>query len=1144
MLATLALLLTIPAVAFDDPPRFFEGEARFGGSDRPAAWVTLRFFDLDGPAYMAVVDDRGRFRSTAAPSWSVPQPDGINTPCWAMAEPPGRWSIGPIDSPPSSLSADKLQESINLGLGQFVKATWRGGLLRVDCPEPGEVEVLVRGFDGLPLADRVIEVVPVSVNYNTQGPAVARFTGRTDAAGRFKMRWFDGPRHLHVRVPGEGYGSTGPIEVVPGKTTTGPTLALVRFGSISGRIAPKLAGPGVVVVFDPAIAKPTPCDEAGRFEAREVLPGRYLMRLTKGNQGIRASQVTVWVAPGRKVEGIFIDEIPPPTPEEAEQSRKFLEQMNGRRGPDVKDELWVEGTIRDLSGQSLAGVDVFVRTAFHGGLRMYEDVRQTTTDARGHYAISGPLHGHIEAPVVVAKAKGRPPAVANAEARSTWNDRPSRCDLTLADAGGSASVTVLKDRKPLPGENVWLEAEGGANILSGFGWARGAGSPERAALMALVNPSATTDGNGVAHFADLLPGLYAVHAAGGEAQGLAVSQGREAKVSLATADARHIAQFEVVRADGRPVAGQDVSIQFGRGGQTNSSSNLKLDDKGVGEHSFFDSAGLWSVVVRFRDAPVNSFPIQELPYDEATAQVPVSPALGAVGPIRLVGVRREREVGPLLVCLLDADGRPSRGSVSFDGSIASTDVRGEARFEGLTPNPNKQFVRGDLDGPPPPPWSQSGPVPADDALRGRFALVPGAEVTAVLGRETTVELRARPLGYVRGTLKPTEGRRAADYAVSPWYDGRDHQPGWRYDPATGDFLGGPFFAGPVTFQLVTKGPDGNYQKCGRQVVEVVAGEVAHVEFQPGEPEPANRQAAGGITMLGMGGISVNPGAPEAAPMTVLLPDGTTPAYGAQANLYEPGQVQPTARGISDASGRLTWRGMWRAGNATDQAGAGLVDKPTLAVSLPGRHGAAIVPLEEGQARRVILPPAIEAEGTVTIAGRALPVDGSNVRVVAAYQGRGVLDAALGLATTAGPDGRFRLSGLTPGRYLVQAARDNIWASKPVEFRVEPDKPPAALFLNIPAPGESVVLEIVDRVGRPLADESFALARPEGPFATIWPATLRADPAGRLTLRGLEAGPHSLSIVGTTESAAFRVGEAPGRPASPTVRRVILQRPGP
>jgi protocatechuate 3,4-dioxygenase beta subunit len=1143
MLATIALLLMGPVYVAQDPPRMIDGVAKFAG-DRPAAGLTLQVIEAGDAKYAVVVDAQGRFRSPSPPGWSAPQPDGVTTACAAVAEPEGRWRIEPIDSSPPNLSREQLRQSFAKGLSRYARATWRNGVLLVECPEPGEVDVLVRGSDGKPLADRQVRVVPDPGAFGSFDHVDACFVGRTDAAGRFRMRWFEGARQLKVSVPGEGSCSTPTFEVAAGKTTTVETLPMARLGSIAGRLAPKLVEPGVHVAFDSYGRQSAPCDADGRFEIRDLSPGRYVLRLAKANASVRSGQVTAWLAPGGKVEGLVIDEIPPPTPEEAEQQKRVLEQLNGRRAEGDKDELWVEGTVRDASGRALAGVDVFVRTAFHGGIRMYEDVRQAVTDAQGRYAISGPVHGFVEGLVVIAKAEGRPPAVANTEARSTQRDRPSKLDLTLADSGGSASIAVIQDGRPLAGVNVRLEAEGGANIHFGFGWAQGANAPARAALAAVLSPTAATDRDGVAHFAELLPGFYTA-SSGAQAHGLAVSPGREARATLASAPVQHDVRFLVVRPDGRPVTGQEVSFQFGLGGRTSGISSLKLDENGVGEYSF-NSAGLWTVVVRFLDTPVNSFGIYETPYYEAEAQAPVSPALGAVEPIRMVGVRRERQSGSLLVRLLDVDGRPARGVVSYGGAAGSTDERGEIRIGGLSEemSASNPFVSGRLEGPTPPPWFTAGPMPPDDALRGRFAIVPDAKVKIVHGREETVELRAKPLGYIRGKLRPAEGRRPAEYAVFPWYDPHVVEPNWRYDPATGDFLAGPFPGGPTTLQISTRMPDGNFQHCGRQAVKVVPGEVAHVDLTPGEPEPADRQAARQQVMLGMGGISVNPGAPEAAPLTVLLPDGVTPAFAAQAILFTPGQEQPASHGISDASGRLTWRGMWRYGNQDDRPRDGVVDKPTVVVSLPGRHGAAIVPLEEGAARRIVLPPAIDAEGTVEIGGRAPGGDGSLVRVVAAHQGRGVLDAALGLATTAGPDGRFTLAGLTPGRYRVQAVRDGIWTSKAIEVSVELDKVTPPLTLEIPAPGEPVTLEFVDRAGRPLAGESFTLARPRGPFASLRPETLHADASGRLTLRGLEEGLHSVSISGTTEAATFRVGKAADRPTQEGVMRLVLQRPGP
>ena len=90
----------------------------------------------------------------------------------------------------------------------------------------------------------------------------------------------------------------------------------------------------------------------------------------------------------------------------------------------------------------------------------------------------------------------------------------------------------------------------------------------------------------------------------------------------------------------------------------------------------------------------------------------------------------------------------------------------------------------------------------------------------------------------------------------------------------------------------------------------------------------------------------------------------------------------------------------------------------------------------------------------------------------------------------------------------------------------------------------MTLQVVDREGRPVADQPIGLVRPEGPLASLWPASLRTDPAGTLTLRGLEAGRHTLLIGDGKERREIVVraaGESENRPA---VERIVVPRAGP
>ena len=88
----------------------------------------------------------------------------------------------------------------------------------------------------------------------------------------------------------------------------------------------------------------------------------------------------------------------------------------------------------------------------------------------------------------------------------------------------------------------------------------------------------------------------------------------------------------------------------------------------------------------------------------------------------------------------------------------------------------------------------SSPLPEDSALRGR-AVLPFATAAVRPGRESIVELRAQPAGYVRGRLRPPAGHKASEYEVWSVLDWGAFEAVQRLDPESGQFLHGPLPAG-------------------------------------------------------------------------------------------------------------------------------------------------------------------------------------------------------------------------------------------------------------------------------------------------------------------------------------------------------------
>jgi len=997
----LCALLLVPSSAADFTvlTDAIQGEVQIAGTGRPAGRVTLTFYNKD-----VVADDDGRFR------WAIPTgfnetagKDGQPGPHCRVFSHDARewtWEIVGANSGPNDFARQQAREQ----LSELARTRWtvRDGKpwLIVECPPFAMVEVAVLGPEGTTVADRPVRVFPAQGRHEFPSGSGLRFTGRTDAEGRIRMRWFEGKRRFRVLVPGVGFGATGMFELLASQTASPEIPRLARFAGVQGTLDPALAGPGTIVqvrhgtwsqgVWDRGEASP---DDQGRFTLADLIPGSYSISLTQAGRPVRVQPGFVQLAPGQAVEGLVLRPAEPPRPAGPRPGAPV--QAEPGKAHDPKGEfVWAEGTVRNASGRPLPEAVVYARTAYHGGIRMYEEVRKATADALGHYRIQGPVWEFMNAVTVVACSGDRPPAVAYAPAPSVEVAAGrSPLDLALADRGGVLKVTAVRDGKPLPGAWVSLQSDGVAGLTQ---WARE--SPLGGELDTRFQPSSRAGADGVARFANLFPGTYRIlvndgpdplgphffqwpQSSGpplGVAENVGVAADQEVEFSVAIHPQPDTVRFRVIRPDGASVADQNVSISYGLRSPS-SSTSLKLDAQGVGTHTF-GSPGLWAVDLRFLDSPMKSSPVTEEPYYQAEALLPVSPALALEEPVLLQGIRHDR--GSLRVRLLDVAGRPARGTVMIVNgagadptgvqSAGTTDARGEVRFPDL---PGGEYeVRGVVEGSRPPfDLGPSGRYPEeDDALKGGVAVTDlSAKVEA--GAEAFAEFQARPVGYVRGTIHPPAGLKASDYPFAidtdcPWFPTP-----WRLDPETGRFTLGPVPAGRHTLKVMRRRDAGPWPTVGIYEVDVPDG-VARLDLRPVEPvgglAPSTSGRSGKV-MLGMGGLSQEGAAPFGADGMVRMPGGQAPAFAARALLFAPSQDQPVASSVSDAAGNLTWRGRWIPGGGPARGDGEPAEKPKAVVWLPGLVGAALVEFELAQPIRIVLPGPQAAAGRVTLGGQPI-----------------------------------------------------------------------------------------------------------------------------------------------------------------------------
>ena len=1040
-----------------------------------------------------------------------------------------------------------------------------------DAPDSmANVELAIRGPDARRLTDAAVTLKPPPHDtvFDKVPPSLSL---RTDAQGIVRFAYPAGVYRLAVAAPGIGYGTVGLTEFIPGQRNIAELPPLAPYAHVTGTLPVSVRRDGVRVfaqgmLGDPAVSAAP--DAQGRFDLG-LESGKWFIWAGTGPEsaGIVASLGYVTTVPGQKPRDAVLQPVAPPQPA-AQTVSPTPQPPTASEHPTA---VWAHGTVRDEAGHPMPDATVLALATFDGGIRMYETTAKAVTDAEGRYSLEGKGDLAFFNATILAVAPGRAPAWAwpsFPQAETPWPGPPAGTpppeppvvDLVLPSRAGRLDVTVLEDGKPVAGIPVAAYLEN-ANLRDI--WARGGGDPEQRKLIDdTAYPIVTTGADGIAHFDRLLPGRYGVLAARddlrsiaqgyflgnvttpyGSAKGLPIRLGETTEAHLAIYAQPKQVTLRLLRHDGSVQTG-DTSFQFGLVGSTGTSAgSVPFDQTGTAEYAF-QGPGLWHVEASYRISPIKYVPYGE-PRFSAIGTLALSPRL-APGYKPTLTARR---IDPpaIRIELQDPAGRPLRGIVQIvrgqDYTVAagSTDLEGRIRFAGL-PEGDGDGIRPIAAGYPPMDFGdETAPLPTVDQLRNRTELL-AQSLPIERGTERRVVLRPELVGYVAGTLRPPEGEDRGSAQISLYLDPANPESGasLRYDAATGRFVAGPFRAGTIRLKLVNGTPRGGGIETVA-LVEIQPGQVAEPSLTA-PPKPAAPAAEPDQMMLGMGGLTARTGNAGQLNATVVLADGRTPALGAQLLYFEPGNAQPTILAMTDALGEAHPRGLWQSANILPGSIAQGPADPVVVAFLPGSTGATIVPApaRSGDKLRITLPPAQGVGGQVTVAGVAPTHRPGQIRVVAAYQDRGMLNPALSLETTADPEGRFQLAGLTPGRYLVQAALDEIWLSPAVEQQVG-ERDPAPIALAIPAPGAPVRIRLLDRAGRPAIGARLTLDRPAGPLAaTLWPALFEADGAGVIQIPTVEAGRQTVRAEGSDNPVGFDVPALPAK--APVEVSITVDRP--
>ncbi|MEO7719725.1 MAG: carboxypeptidase-like regulatory domain-containing protein [Capsulimonas sp.] len=1072
-----------------------------------------------GGDVIVMTDDQGRFQRRVAKRHLMIAEPGKPGPTFMMLPlDNASWTASPLPDAGGNFDSN-VQDILSRSSKMCVTKWLTGGeepSISLVAPEMSSIVIALRDPNGKALANHAVEVVAPNDNLSYQGGALI-YHGVTDGLGRLRMLQYPGLQRLEIAAPGVGYVFTGYFDA-PTNTITSPLLPpLAPFGRISGTVAQELRGPAGIVSLQRSsregfawLQTKRPIDAQGRFTLADI-PGGEIEFTIHGNG--HTIQRSVRLHPGEIVPDVKFEmqpwELSPAAPTTvALLGGVFTPAADASEDPSSA----VSGHVTDIAGHPVANADVYALYQSYDGHRIGQQTLTTKTGADGAFSIVD-LPKELNGSVVMLYAfqAGHPlastPAEPNAGTTPITTPKKFHGNLIVPDGHSGLVVCVLQDGKPMGGASVratrhleqgWFDEAIGSRGTS-------------ANLTQIIAPTATTDANGEARFENLTPGLWDITASSTEMRKLADSAPRPSyqgvgsavavggdtmrRFTMNVAPTPELSSYHVLTPSGQiPDPG---SVGFGIELLSRSSGggfSGPLDEHGNRTVDLSQN-GLWRVSAIYHNPLRNGAPQNVGPYDIGIVYSAVSPAIPMPN---LVPIRTSTHpAGRLRVRLFDANGQAMRGSVvirtwpfeiPFAGSV---DASGEVLFSDLTSG--NYSVQAYSNGSTPPNIGKDGDaLPSDNALK-HVAVLISTKASVSSGDEARVDIHPTPEGYIRGKIADADDPKNYNVYINHY---EQNPAAVHYDRNTGEFIAGPFPKGevPLRVQRVT-GASGDAQSSGRNwPVTVVPGQVVHVTLKTERNTPAP------------------PLLTQFSPR-ILLSDGVTPAWGAHIAVFTPDSVDPAIWSQADPAGHLSPRYESRflgMGPAAALKPGGDPTETVVIAWLPGNAGAAILPYSPVSRQDIVLPAPISTHGRITVGEESVSRLNSTFRILAAYQGRGKLNVFLNVDTTAQADGSFDLSGLTPGTYKIQAARDGIWLSETKTVIVGNGALPDLDF-DIGAPGAATIVHLRNAQGKPIGVKSVRVARPTGPLTDIlWPDTFPVDPAGDVRLEGLEAGPHQIS----------------------------------